>query len=65
MVRFLLFVFVFALSGVENAQPLLTPAELAARASDPQLRIVDIRAARAPDRAPASAPAYDKGHIAG
>jgi thiosulfate/3-mercaptopyruvate sulfurtransferase len=65
MVRFLLFVFALALAGVAHAQPLLTPAELAARASDPQLRIVDIRAGRAPDGAPESAPAYDKGHIAG
>jgi thiosulfate/3-mercaptopyruvate sulfurtransferase len=40
------------------AQPLLAPAQLAGRLSDPQLRIVDIRAR-------AGAEGYDSGHIAG
>ncbi|MFN7780646.1 MAG: sulfurtransferase [Betaproteobacteria bacterium] len=43
------------------AKPLLTPAELAARLSDPQLRIVDIRAGR---EANGKSP-YENGHIAG
>ncbi len=65
MPRFLALLFVFVLSGVVQAQPLLTPTELAARASDPQLRIVDIRAPRAAPGAPENAPAFDRGHIAG
>ena len=54
-----------ALSGLASAQPLLTPTELSARLSEPRLRIVDIRAARAPDGAPDGAPTFDNGHIAG
>jgi thiosulfate/3-mercaptopyruvate sulfurtransferase len=41
------------------AQPLITPAELAAKAGDPSLRIVDIRAADG------SATAYARGHVPG
>lgn len=44
-----------------SAQPLLSPAELAARLSDPDLRIVDIRAGR---EANGKSP-YDNGHIPG
>lgn len=43
------------------AKPLVTPAELAARLNDPQLRIVDIRAGR---EANGKSP-FDNGHIAG
>jgi thiosulfate/3-mercaptopyruvate sulfurtransferase len=41
------------------AQPLILPAEVAAKANDPSLRIVDIRAADG------SAAAYSRGHING
>jgi thiosulfate/3-mercaptopyruvate sulfurtransferase len=51
-------------AALAGAQPLLTPAELAARLADPALRVIDIRAATAPADAP-NAPVYARGHIEG
>jgi thiosulfate/3-mercaptopyruvate sulfurtransferase len=59
-------VLAFLLAGLPAlaaAQPLLSPAELAARGADPALRIIDIRAQDA--AASSDEPAYSRGHIAG
>ena len=45
---------------VAIAQPLLAPAEVAAKLSDPKLRIVDIRESKVGEKS-----AYEIGHIAG
>ena len=47
-------------TAVAVAQPLLAPAELAARLGDPKLRIVDIRDAKSDGKSP-----YEVAHIAG
>ena len=61
MIRFLfsLFVSLGCFTAVA-AQPLVTPAELAARLGDSKLRIVDIREGQVGGKS-----AYDLGHIAG
>jgi thiosulfate/3-mercaptopyruvate sulfurtransferase len=62
MVRlFTLFTIVLGLPLAAAAQPLVTPAELAARLGQPQLRIVDIR----DGRNDAGQTPYQAGHIAG
>ena len=61
MIRFLFSLFVsLASMTAAVAQPLVAPAELAARLGDSKLRIVDIREDKV-----GGTPAYDLGHIAG
>jgi thiosulfate/3-mercaptopyruvate sulfurtransferase len=62
--RALLSLLLLALVQTAAGQPLLSPAELAARLDDPKLRVVDVRALDAPADAP-QAPAFTRGHIAG
>ena len=54
--------FVIALSATTGvtAQPLLAPADVAARLGDPKLRIVDIREGKVGGKS-----LYEAGHIAG
>lgn len=60
VLRRLLALFAF-LPALAAAQPLLTPAQLQARLTDPELRVVDIRAGREKNgKSP-----YENGHIAG
>jgi thiosulfate/3-mercaptopyruvate sulfurtransferase len=59
MRQFTAFLFALLLPLTAAAQPLITPAELAAKAGDASLRIVDIRVA---DGSPA---AFARGHVPG
>jgi len=62
--RFVAVIMAALVPAFASAQPLLTPAELAARLADPTLRVVDIRARDAAADAPKT-PAYSRGHIVG
>jgi thiosulfate/3-mercaptopyruvate sulfurtransferase len=58
---FALLALLFGAPALATAQPLITPAELSARLSEPQLRIVDIR----DGKDDAGKTPYEAGHIAG
>jgi thiosulfate/3-mercaptopyruvate sulfurtransferase len=62
--RRILLVLLAAVPAFAAAEPLLSPAELAARLSEPTLLVVDIRARDAAADAP-NAPTFSRGHIAG